>query len=588
MSTADTAGHEIKLRYQRVASLRSVQRALYPIRPLPGRLPAEATLKETRERLKQIQPDPRSADAEVERLSPEDRAEEIRQIDRLIDEAAGELRSLAQGLNFSELRAALPGVRKSKPHEVQALLDLFLVDEEMAIGALSIVEYVATLLATDDSGAQRVLAADPVSATPRLREVCEAVAVPDPAVIRSHVQAFEEAILEVARTDAMEPLILRMRQRKAEIGRLLLVPDLFRKAVEYNLTISNRLDDLLEAERTLALLDLETATAEESAPPAGETATSGKASEERERAAIREIGATLADRVQRRPVTGPAAPLVEALDLSLLNGKERQVLGSGELEPDGELQRSVIILGLLSRSGEESDAPLSDLGLPRGRITGHWVPALDTALQKAIADQLRENAYAEAKALSQLRSKHLYRVIEAERNAVAAPTRPAPIRKTEPSTPAGPVKPMPEASRRASRRRSRKATLRAPGRARRWVRRVAIGVGLGAAAVAAAFHFQAGNDARSAHLLSPADLTALSSYLDSAYRDGHGHGPTFFGTLNPKWNGLSPRAQREEAMRLGGDLARSGVDQVMLFDRKRALRIHYVGGNLLFPQPGKH
>jgi hypothetical protein len=588
MSTADIGSQPIKQRYERLAGLRSVQRALYPIRPLPGRLPAESTLKETRERLRRIQPDPRSADAEVQRLSPGDRAGALREIDRLLDNAAGELRSLAQGLNFSELRAALPGVRKSKPHEVEALLDLFLVDEEMAVGALSIVEYVATLLSTDHSGSERVLASDPVSATPRLRAVCEAVAVPDPAVIRSHVEAFEEALLEVARTDAMEPLILRMRQRKAEIGRLLLVPELFRKAVDYNLTVSNRLDDLLEAERTLAHLDLETATADESAVPAEETGASGKHSEERERSAIREIGATLADRVQRRPVTGPAATLVETLDLSLLNGKERQVLGSGELEPEGELQRSVILLGLLSRSDEEADARLSDLGLPRERITGHWVPAFDTAIQKAIADQLRDNAYAEAKALSQLRSKHLYRVVEAERNAAGAKVPPVRHEAERLGRPAPVGSPGSEPAPSPSRRRSRRATLRAPGRGRQWVRRIAIGVGLGAAAVAAALHFQAGNDVRSAHLLSPADLTTVSRYLDSAYRDGHGHGPTFFGTLSPQWNALSARAQREEAMRLGLDLARSGVDQVMLFDRKRALRVHYAGGDLLFPQPRKN
>jgi hypothetical protein len=38
-------------------------------------------------------------------------------------------------------------------------------------------------------------------------------------------------------------------------------------------------------------------------------------------------------------------------------------------------------------------------------------------------------------------------------------------------------------------------------------------------------------------------------------------------------------------MRLGTDLARSGVEQVMLFDQKRALRVHYAAGHLLFPQP---
>ena len=292
------------------------------------------------------------------------------------------------------------------------------------------------------SGSGPVLASDPVSVTPRLREVCEAVAVPDAAVIRSHLEAFESAILEVARTDEMEPLILRMRQRKAEIGGLLLVPELFRKAVDYNLTVSRRLDDLLEAERTLAHLDLETATGD-GAVPGGEKATSRKPSEERQRAAVREIETTLAQRLQRRPVIGPAAPVVEMLDLSPLNPRERQILASGELEPEDEIQRSVILLGLLARTSEETDGPLSHLGLPRECITEQWVPTLDEAIQKAIAERLKENAYTEAKALSQLRSKHLYRMIEAERSGRRPTGAPAP-REAEQPTKALEVRPFPE------------------------------------------------------------------------------------------------------------------------------------------------
>ena len=112
-----------------------------------------------------------------------------------------------------------------------------------------------------------------------------------------------------------------------------------------------------------------------------------------------------------------------------------------------------------------------------------------------------------------------------------------------------------------------------------------MGLGIGAAAVVALLNYQSGSDVRSAHLLSPAQVAAVSRYLDSAYRDGHGHGPTFFGTLSLQWNGLSPRARREEAARMGRDLARSGVEQVMLFDQNRALQVHYAGGKLVFPDP---
>ena len=166
-----------------------------------------------------------------------------------------ELRRLAAQTPFSELRATLPGLCEKRPEEIAALLDLCLEDEEEIPHLYNLIEYVVTLLSTEWFAGERQARPEPFNATPRLRWICEAMTDCDPAVIENHIDAFDKAILELAQAESVEPVIQRIRQYKERVGRLMFVPELLHRIVEYNITVSNRLDDELEAERTMHELE---------------------------------------------------------------------------------------------------------------------------------------------------------------------------------------------------------------------------------------------------------------------------------------------------------------------------------------------
>jgi hypothetical protein len=547
----------------------------------PGRLAAEETLREIRDRLHGI-----ARTASGPRASVEEQRAQLDEIDRLLSSVAEELRGLAESIGFSQFRATLPGMRQRRPQEVAALLDLCLEDPQGRGRTLHLIDYITTLLSTDSHGTDRTLIADPVHATPMLRALCESVTGYDPSEIEGHLERLDAAIAELHRAESIEPVVRRTRGYKAELGRLFFVPDVLRKIVEYNIAVSNRIEDLLVAERTLAELD-----ADNSLPELGEALASareetphpetkgGIPSESEEVETIRSIGRALVRRLQgARTEKSIVGALAAMLEISILNPKEREALVGGSGDPEDALAMSVIV-GLLARKLSEVGPLLADLPLTPARITQGWVPSLDTKLQRVIADCLRRNDYPEAKALSQTRAKLLQRTLEAQRvaavRAVAppskAPARAAPI---ETSRAAPPRRAAPQPAGLAAER----------GKRGRKLQRALLGVAaLAALAVSVLSLLTARPSPRSVRVLDTASVATLSPYLESAYRDGLGFGRSFFGTLNDRWRALEDRARAREALRIAETLGKDGVQQIMLFDRRRALRVHWVGGRLLLP-----
>ncbi len=241
-----------------------------------------------------------------------------------------------------------------------------------------------------------------------------------------------------------------------------------------------------------------------------------------------------------------------------------------------ELVRSVVVVGSLLRTAETVPTLLTRVGLPLDRLRERWVPELNARVQATIAGSLREGADREAKQLSQTRAKFLYRVLE-------------------PPGPAGPTGP-PEGSRSPNLsgvlelglgrkfapfapsyrllRRTGSPQLR---------RRVAPITLVLAAVIGIGLYVSSGKDPRSVRVLDAESTAKLSPYLDSAYRDGLGNGPTFVGTVTAAWWPLSTELQRKEIAAIGTKLRWTGVREIMLFDEQRRLRARWVRGTVRYP-----
>jgi hypothetical protein len=69
----------------------------------------------------------------------------------------------------------------------------------------------------------------------------------------------------------------------------------------------------------------------------------------------------------------------------------------------------------------------------------------------------------------------------------------------------------------------------------------------------------------------------------SGYRSEGGQGLMFIGTLADGWQRMEEPARREAAKRMHAQLTQAGVFEVILFNRTRALQVHYVGELNTFP-----
>ena len=71
--------------------------------------------------------------------------------------------------------------------------------------------------------------------------------------------------------------------------------------------------------------------------------------------------------------------------------------------------------------------------------------------------------------------------------------------------------------------------------------------------------------------------------LVSGYRSLGGRGELFIGTLGDAWQQMKEPARRELGAHMWNGLIEMGVFEIMLFDRKHKLQVHYVGEFNKFP-----
>ena len=576
-------------RFRRYTMLRAVQRSFYSMRPLSGALPADAELREIRERLRALGPDP--ADGAP---TPE-RATAGADIDERLLRVSTELRGLVEATPFSELRATLPAASLERREEVAALLDLLLDDGDLCRFA-DLIDYLVTLLTTESLDGMRRATMDPMAVTPSLYELCESIDGYERPEIDEQVSALSEAILELAQSQSAGPVIERMRSRKASLGRLRFVPEVFRKVVEYNLSVWNCLEDEIAAERTLH--DVETFTHDPllSELDAEEDAATGERSPwidpedfeqlTREEMLIHDVAEQLGIRVSQGECDDAKAGAIAArLDLTRLSRWEQRALNREEPDESDGLVRCMTVVGLLLRAPDEVGPLLEDMGLELERFELAWVPKLDEMVQGRIASLLAGDDYELAKDLARSRARYLHSTLRrAQRERARRPQEPRPDGEADLHWEAEPV----EITRYA--RRSRRRPKEPKDEHRRWtgerIRLAVIAALLLSSLTWAGFEYATAKTPRTIRQLTTSELLEVSPYLKSGYQSELGHGTRFFGTTTDEWYRQTLDQQVEEAIRIAKKLRVHGVTEVFLIDQVLRLQTHTVGDRLLFPTPG--
>jgi hypothetical protein len=83
--------------------------------------------------------------------------------------------------------------------------------------------------------------------------------------------------------------------------------------------------------------------------------------------------------------------------------------------------------------------------------------------------------------------------------------------------------------------------------------------------------------------MTPDQLRNVSSLLVQGYRNQSGKGPVFIGTLASHWEEMKRWQRKQGAEAIHKRLGLVGVRELMLFDERRKLQIHYVGDKNKYP-----
>lgn len=161
------------------------------------------------------------------------------------------LLEILEHTSIASFRATLPATVVIGRDDVIGLLDLCLQSQETALGNRDLIAYLVTLLSTRTENGLQTVVGDPATVTRRLRSLCVAVEnqLSGPGhEIEAKIRSVTESILDLADLDSA---VCRVRSIKKDIGFRFFLPPILRALVEYNVTISNRLQALLDQDRTM-------------------------------------------------------------------------------------------------------------------------------------------------------------------------------------------------------------------------------------------------------------------------------------------------------------------------------------------------
>lgn len=543
-------------------------------------------------------------------------ATELAGIDAKLAGMEADLLARIDRVSFAELRAALPRAMGHRPADVTALLDALLADPEGLSPRLSKLEYLVTVLATEEIDGERKVVHDPVRLTPALESIATAQAPSEEAEAVA-IELFQAACPEPGHDD-FETLRF-CRDRKAALGLQRLSPNVLRAVVTYNARVFNRLaSTLASGEEADALLE-ELVRPPDDADPAFElrrmdglddadeiwSRIGRDDSLEPEPAAVeslyenarmQDVLAALRRRLSDIPIGSCTSERVAlALDVSRLDAPEREAIRSPSRSHEEVILAHAALLGLMLRDLGAVQSDLEELGIDQTVLGSSWLVELERDFARLVNQKLSDpEQYARASTLSGIKTKHLLAPLSSrrERRAVFA-------EEAEDAAAVDPSEASGEDSAavwRARARRGRGGPTRGSaletersGLGGTWSAflasrqtRALAGASLMLASVLLMANFVTQRPTTVETLRGPT-LSRTSPFLVSAYRNDEGRGRILIGRLDEDYDALAPERRLAVARDLVERLATDGVGEIMLYGPKSRLLVHSIDGQLRRP-----
>ena len=520
---------------------------------------------------------------------------------------------------FVSLRAKIPGSVESHRPEVIALLETLIGDRDHLLERLPRVEYLITMLATDEEDGRRNIKHDPVTLTPALENFTVEELEPVEAEAIA-MELYQAASLD-PESDDFHSTLRELRTRKQHIGLGCLCPSVLRAVVTYNARMFNSVESMAEASRekdsilddSLLQMDEPLETSDEPGPEdfvSLEIDTEPVADVEPE-APVDEVPAAAAapvsafdsealgsvidtlrmrlegGRVGRR---GPSERIAIVLDQASLTTLEKQAICADDPTSDQKLVARTTVVGLMLRDLGPIQDSIDALGISRSQLTDAWVRELNESFGQLISGKLADpKGYDLASQLSGIKAKHLLKPFNALNNAKrGGPTVSAPVD-------AGSAEMRKVARAAASGAESlggvRTIRIREGGASSSLIgdgsrAKLIAAVALVAIAAGLAFSNIVGFTPAELRDVQAGSLSITSPHLESAYRNEKGRGPVMIGRVDHAFQALPIDEKIEVAEEMIENFEIQGITEAIFYDARGMMQVHYVDGKLNRPRPG--
>jgi hypothetical protein len=417
--TVTDADAEIRQRIQQFSLLRAAQRAL-------SRCMHPSALDPVREHSRQLLIQLQAlADAGADEA--ERHAEALAGIDRLLAHQMGLMLEIVADLEFEQLRAAGPRLCSEHPDDVRALIDVMLKYDIRHNKPLRLLEFLITMLSTEESNGRRRIVQEPGQLTPGLRELAaQRVSESGPAPAAAEA-TLGNAVGGLIGGDDTAGMRDEMRRYKRELGSDILHPRVLARAVAYNVAMWNRVAARIDG--TQAIDQLADDLLEDLSRAAEGAARSGSAQVDVlgspgfarlvEAFRARLTGGSIAD--------GVVARIVASFELRDLAPREIQAVESGGANRVDRLIGECVVLARAIRHRAEVRDSLEALSIEPESLTTDALPELMNETAAAARKLFADGSFDEAFALSEVRSRNLGGLAKgrsgsASRSDGAAPT----------------------------------------------------------------------------------------------------------------------------------------------------------------------
>ncbi len=560
---------EVLGRVRRFAALRAAQRALVPSMRDPSQLPGNEGVRGLRDDLQKV------VDAMKQGGAPlAIDGIHVAAIDESLDGYAERLRQVTDGVAIAQFRASLSETIAEHREEAAALLDLVLEDDTAIPERFCLIDYLVTLLSIAKTEAGWCVVIDPSNVS----ELTRAIALEAPEIApesKAHIMSRFQAACERLRSGGdFETVVREMGAFKTEIVPHLFHPEILRCLVSYNLALRIfREEQLLRArthdrdaklgEAAATLADMADSDEAELAAPSESAFGS---------TALKAIETALVCRLSGRPsLRGPAATLADRLDLSRLQKSEIGKIGPDSADPQQPLLRRVVTVGLIAQQLPALHGALGKLGIDPLLLSEEWLRELSDQIRAVSNDLIVSGRYEEAKELSELQSR-LIPFTKSKKTVSEEPQAADPSSRASVGT-----EDLDDALRTA--RRGRRKPPRVPRRERRFKIQISPKAWVAAALVmfflGTLVSDRLASDRYTIDELSSRELLKVSPYLVNASEDVDRG--LFMGILSESWFELEDADRRRSGEEIRKRVAWRKLDEVMLFDQRRALKVHYQG-----------